>query len=246
MPIAARKTALITCDATPAEGVTSLSVRWPDDAAPDERRRRWHPKASVMVVGNDRLFADALSVALQDVGYVVPDIVEPSEEAVVVVEGEEPEIVLVEVSSSGEGLSLGARIAADCGRRTRVVVLTQAEDEQLVDRSVRMGFSGYLTRSMPTEEFVRSIETIVSGEVVVPSTEHAARGPAARGPLALLTAREREVLTLLVRGATSGDIARELSVSDNTVRTHMQNVFAKLGVRSRVQAAAVAVRHGVR
>jgi two-component system nitrate/nitrite response regulator NarL len=199
-----------------------------------------------MVVGDDRMFADAISVALHSAGFVVPDIVEPSEEAIVVVEGEGPEIVLVEVSPSGDGLSLGARIAADCGRATRVVALTQAEDEQLVDRSVRMGFSGYLTRSMPTDEFVRSIESIADGRVVVPSTGRPPDDPAQAGPLEVLTAREREVLTLLVRGATSGEIARELSVSDNTVRTHMQNIFAKLGVRSRVQAAAIAVKHGVR
>ena len=198
-----------------------------------------------MVVGNDRLFADALSLALQGIGYDVPGIVEPSEDAIVVVEGEEPEIVLVEVSPSGDGLSLGGRIAADYGHATRVVALTQAEDEQLVARSVRMGFSGYLTRSMPTDEFVRSIETIAGGRLVVPSAQRP-REPADAGPLALLTGREREVLTLLVRGATSGQIARELAVSDNTVRTHMQNIFAKLGVRSRVQAAAIAVKHGVR
>jgi two-component system nitrate/nitrite response regulator NarL len=219
-----------------------LSFRWSRDL----QQHRRHPRPSVMIVGNDRMFADAISLVLQRAGYLVPDIVEPSEEAIVVVEGEEPEVVLVEVSPSGDGLSLGARIVADCGHETRVVALTHAEDERLVERSVRMGFGGYLTRSMPTHEFVRSIESIAQGHVVVPSTEPSPSGSAEAGPLSFLTAREHEVLTLLVRGATSGEIARELSVSDNTVRTHMQNIFAKLGVRSRVQAAAVAVKHGIR
>jgi two-component system, NarL family, nitrate/nitrite response regulator NarL len=224
-----------------------LSVRWwSGDLARDPEQRRWHPKPSVIVVGNDRMFADAVSVALERAGYAVRDLVEPSEEAIVVVEGEGPEIVLVEVSPSGDGLSLGARIAADCRHETRVVALTQAEDEQLVGRSVRMGFRGYLTRSMTTDEFVRSIDSIAEGHIVVPRTDPAPSGSAAAGPLEVLTARERTVLTLLVRGATSGEIARELSVSDNTVRTHMQNIFAKLGVRSRVQAAAIAVKHGMR
>jgi DNA-binding NarL/FixJ family response regulator len=222
-----------------------LSVGWSNDLAP-EQRRRWRPTPSVMVVGNDRMFADAVTVALQSAGFVVPGIVEPSEDAVVVVEGEGPEIVLVEVTPSGEGLSLGARIARDCGGETKVVALTQAEDEQLVDRSVQAGFRGYLTKSLPTEQFVRSIETIADGRVVLPSTDRQPGDHAPTGPLALLTAREREVLTLLVRGATSEEIARDLAVSDNTVRTHMQNIFAKLGVRSRVQAAAVAVKNGVR
>jgi two-component system, NarL family, nitrate/nitrite response regulator NarL len=223
-----------------------LSVRWSDDFASDPHKRRWGPKPSVMVVGNDRLFADAVSVALQGAGFVVPDMIEPSEEAIVVVEGEAPEIVLVEVSASGDGLALGTRIAENSGRGTKVVALTQAQDEQLVDRSVRMGFSGYLTKALPTDQFVRSIEKIADGHVVVPSSKPPAENAAEVGPLTLLTRRERELLTLLVRGATSDEIARELSVSDNTVRTHMQNIFAKLGVRSRVQAAAIAVKYGVR
>jgi two-component system nitrate/nitrite response regulator NarL len=61
-----------------------------------------------------------------------------------------------------------------------------------------------------------------------------------------LTSREREVLTLLARGTSGTSIAEELSVTDHTVRTHLQNIFSKLGVRSRVQAAALAVRHGLR
>jgi DNA-binding NarL/FixJ family response regulator len=221
-----------------------LSVRWSNDFEPE--RRRWRSTPSVMVVGNDRMFAEAVTVALQSAGFVVSEIVEPSEDAIVVVEGEGPEIVLVEVAPSGEGLSLGARIARDCEGETKVVALTQSEDEELVDRSVRLGFRGYLSKSLPTEQFVRSIETIADGRLVVPSTARSQGAPADTGPLALLTGREREVLTLLVRGATSQEIAREMAVSDNTVRTHMQNIFAKLGVRSRVQAAAIAVKNGVR
>jgi two-component system nitrate/nitrite response regulator NarL len=197
-----------------------------------------------MVVGSDRLFADAVSVTLQGTGFVVTRVLDPSEDAIVIVEGEGPDIVLVEIDASGEGISLGGRIARDSGGATKVVALSQTEDQRLVDRVVRMGFSGYVTKALPTAQFVRSIQTIANGNVVVPSPPP--DDASDEGPLALLTGREREVLTLLVRGATSAEIARTLSVSDHTVRTHMQNLFAKLGVRSRVQAASIAVKHGVR
>jgi two-component system nitrate/nitrite response regulator NarL len=198
-----------------------------------------------MIIGEDRLFADAISVTLGASGFTVTSIVRPSEDVVLVVESEDAEIVLVEVEPSGAGLDLGAEIARRCGDSRKVVALTQAEDPRLIERSVRMGFSGYLTKAMPRAQFVRSIETIADGHLVVPRPQ---TDPSVvdRGPLTLLTSREHEVLTLLVRGATSAQIAGDLEVSDHTVRTHMQNIFAKLGVRSRVQAAAIAVKHGVR
>jgi two-component system nitrate/nitrite response regulator NarL len=197
-----------------------------------------------MVIGNDRLFADAVSLTLQGAGFEVTRMLDPSEDAMVIVEGEGPDIVLVEIDGFGDGISLGGRIARDSGGATKVVALSQTEDQRLVDRAVRMGFSGYVTKAMPTEQFVRSMQTIANGNIVVPSPPP--DDAADEGPLSLLTGREREVLILLVRGATSAEMARTLSVSDHTVRTHMQNLFAKLGVRSRVQAASIAVKHGVR
>jgi DNA-binding NarL/FixJ family response regulator len=223
-----------------------LSVEWrrPVDAQ-DRHDDHWRRSSAVVVVGDDRLFADALSLTLQGAGFDVPRIVDRREDAIGVIEGVGADIVLVDVATSGEGLSLGARIAARRGDATRVVALTQTEDQRLVDRSVRLGFSGYLTKDLPTAEFVRSLETIADGHLVVPR-RHSDEGRHDDGPLAALTGREREVLTLLVRGATSADIARELDVSDHTIRTHMQNLFGKLGVRSRVQAAAIAVKLGIR
>jgi two-component system nitrate/nitrite response regulator NarL len=220
-----------------------MSVGWPHDGPSENRRHAWRGAPAVMVIGDDRLFADAVTVTLQGAGFVVR-VVDPSEDAIVIVEGEGPDIVLVEIDASGEGVSLGGRIARDCGSATKVVALSQTEDQRLVERVVRMGFSGYVTKALPTAQFVRSIETIANGHLVVPSPPP--DDATDEGPLAILTGREREVLTVLVRGATSAQIARTLSVSDHTVRTHMQNLFAKLGVRSRVQAASIAVKHGVR
>jgi two-component system nitrate/nitrite response regulator NarL len=221
-----------------------MSVGWSHQGASEHRRDAWRSSSTVIVIGDDRLFADAVSVALQGAGFAVKRILDPSEDAIVIVEGECPDIVLVEIDASGEGVSLGGRIARDCGGATKVVALSQTEDQRLVERVLRMGFSGYVTKALPTAQFVRSIETIAAGHLVVPSPPP--DDATDDGPLELLTGREREVLTLLVRGATSAQIARTLSVSDHTVRTHMQNLFAKLGVRSRVQAASIAVKHGVR
>lgn len=165
----------------------------------------------------------------------------------IVLDGIGPDVVLIEVSSAGEGLALASRIARGLPD-TKVVALTDRDDASLAERCVDLGCSGCVTKATPTAEFVRSIVGIVGGEVVVAASSPPDGMPGETGgddSIRRLTSREREVLTLLARGTNARSIADELSVSDHTVRTHLQNIYLKLGVRSRVQAAAMAVRHGV-
>jgi two-component system, NarL family, nitrate/nitrite response regulator NarL len=200
------------------------------------------------MLGSDRLFADAVRVTLERAGFSVSELMERSDDVIVVVDGVGPDVVLIEVGPSGEGLVLGSRIARGFPD-TKVVALTDGEDVSLAERSVSLGCSGCLTKATPTAQFVRSIVAIVDGEVVVAASsprDGMAGDTGGDDSIRRLTSREREVLTLLARGTSSRSIADELSVSDHTVRTHLQNIFSKLGVRSRVQAAAMAVRLGVR
>ena len=115
-----------------------------------------------------------------------------------------------------------------------------------------MGFDGYVTKDAQIDQFKSSIKTVVDGQVVVP--RRAARPVAgARSPeeqhayllASQLTAREREILALLAEGMDGVEIAKKLSVTKNTVRTHIQNILSKLQVHSRLEAAAFAVRYGL-
>ncbi len=227
-------------------GGEDLSVGSDRNAEPTLERKSRSP--TILMIGSDRLFADAVRVTFERAGFSVSTLRERSDDVIAVVDRVSPDVVLIELSPSGEGLVLGSRIARDVPD-TKVVALTDGDDASLAERSISFGCSGYLTKVIPTAQFIRSIVAIVDGQVVVAASsplEGMAGETAGDGSIRRLTSREREVLTLLARGTSSTSIAEELSVSDHTVRTHLQNIFSKLGVRSRVQAAAMAVRHGIR
>jgi DNA-binding NarL/FixJ family response regulator len=173
---------------------------------------------------------------------------ETAAEALEAVELHRPQVVLVDLGlPDRSGLELGPEILkAQPG--TKVVALTANEDPRVVARSLQLGFVGYIVKTLTGAAFVRSIESIVDGQLVAPQAfiQTDTSAPGGEGaPIEVLTGREREVLTLLAGGATSDEIAASLSVSRHTVRTHVQNILAKLQVHSRLQATAVALRHGI-
>lgn len=115
---------------------------------------------------------------------------------------------------------------------------------------MRGGFHGYLTKQVPLPELANAIRTVVGGENIVkaiaqPSPSSSVEDRDMKLLAKQLTDHEKQVLGLLVQGATSPAIASALSVSPNTVRTHIQNVLTKLQVHSRLEAAALAARFGL-
>jgi DNA-binding NarL/FixJ family response regulator len=172
-------------------------------------------------------------------------------EALETLDGQSPDIVLVDIGLPDiSGLEVGREIL----RRypdALVIAVTALNDPDVVGEALRLGFHGYLTKDTPLPQFVKSIESAVDGQVVIPR-RFARRAAGAMTPseesavllLKHLTARESQVLELLAKGASSSDIARELSVSANTVRSHVQNILTKLQVHSRLEAAAFAVKYG--
>jgi NarL family two-component system response regulator LiaR len=135
----------------------------------------------------------------------------------------------------------------------RVIALTSFGDDERVFPAVRAGAAGYLLKDVEPAELVRSIRIVHAGQSVVhPSVasrllEELADDGAATGraPGEVLTGREREVLRLIARGQSNKRIARELGVSEKTVKTHVSHVLSKLGLTARTQAALFAVRHGL-
>jgi two-component system, NarL family, response regulator LiaR len=134
--------------------------------------------------------------------------------------------------------------------RSRVIVLTTfLEDDKLLP-AVRAGAAGYLLKDVEPKELVSAIRTVSAGEALLHPAA-AARVMAELvessrpNPAALLTPRETEVLALIARGQPNKVIARELGVSEKTVKTHVSNLLRKLGVSDRTQAALYAVREGL-
>jgi len=132
----------------------------------------------------------------------------------------------------------------------RVIVLTSFLDDEKLLPALRSGAAGYLLKNAQPQELVRAVRAAHAGEalldpVVAARLVETLAADGVEDPLDRLTPREREVLVLIGRGFPNKLIARELTVSEKTVKAHVGHVLAKLGVTDRTQAAIVAVRSGL-
>lgn len=157
----------------------------------------------------------------------------------------DPDVLLLDLKLPGlDGMGVLAELRAH-GARTRVLVLTSAAGPSGPALALQAGAAGFLYKDVDPDALVRAIRSVHDGHTVLAPEAAglvAARpGGDARG-IAALTGREREVLALLAAGRSNREIARSLRVAEKTVKTHVSNVLAKLGVADRTQAALLAVR----
>ncbi len=178
--------------------------------------------------------------------------------AVDLVASAHPRVVLMDLNMPGcDGVTATARITAE-HPGTRVVVLTTYADDESIIGALRAGALGYLTKDATRAEIGRAIQAAAAGQAVLdPGVQQrllsaAARAPevsagapsAAAGDDDELTPREAEVLKLIAAGQSNREIARTLFVSEATVKTHVNRIFAKTGSRDRAQAMRYAYTRG--
>jgi DNA-binding NarL/FixJ family response regulator len=155
-----------------------------------------------------------------------------------------------------DGIEATRRLVQEPSLETKVVMLTTFDMDEYVYEALRAGASGFLLKDAPPEQLVAGIRAVASGDALLaPSVtrrvieEFVSRPPqsARRLPAELeqLTEREREVLKLMARGLSNAEIAKELFVSDTTVKTHVARILMKLRLRDRVQAVVFAYENGV-
>jgi DNA-binding NarL/FixJ family response regulator len=167
-----------------------------------------------------------------------------------------PQVVLMDLNMPGcDGVTATRRITAD-HPGTRVVVLTTYADDESIISALQAGALGYLTKDATRAEIGRAVLTAAAGQAVLdPAVQQrllsaAARGHDVSGPPNAppgegeLTPREAEVLRLIADGRSNREIARALFVSEATVKTHVNRIFAKTGSRDRAQAIRYAYTHG--
>ena len=167
-----------------------------------------------------------------------------------------PQVVLMDLNMPGaDGVSATRRITAE-HPATRVVVLTTYADDDSIIGALQAGALGYLTKDATRAEIGRAVLAAAAGQAVLdPGVQQrllsaAARAAGSPGPAGAppgdgdLTPREAEVLRLIAAGASNREIARALFVSEATVKTHVNRIFAKTGSRDRVQAMRYAYAHG--
>jgi DNA-binding NarL/FixJ family response regulator len=185
------------------------------------------------------------------------------EEAVRLVAEKAPDVVLMDLRMPRcDGVEATRSIRRD-HQDTQVVVLTTFADDDSLFPALEAGARGYLTKDAGGEEILRAIEDVMSGQAgLSPKVQRrllerlAQGGPVVAQPTGSgrgapeelpdgLTAREAEVLALVAEGLSNAEIAAKLYVSPATVKTHINNLFSKIGARDRAQAVRYAFRHGI-
>jgi DNA-binding NarL/FixJ family response regulator len=212
---------------------------------------------SVLLVDDQPLLRTGFRMVLgSEPGLTVVGEAGDGEEAVDLARRLQPDVVLMDIRMPRlDGVEATRRIV-EAGLPARVLVLTTFDLDEYVVGALRAGASGFVTKDVPAEDLVEAIRVVAAGEAIVAPRilrrlldQYAGHLPdpaAARSPLADgLTEREHEVLVLIARGLSNAEIARNLYVSETTVKTHVGHVLMKLGVRDRVQAVVLAYESGL-
>jgi DNA-binding NarL/FixJ family response regulator len=168
-----------------------------------------------------------------------------------------PDVVLMDIRMPRmDGLEATRRLAGPgVSDPVKVLMLTTFDLDDYVYQALRAGASGFLLKDLRRDELVEAVRVVAAGEALLaPSVTRRLIGEFARRPhgveraaveLAALTARERDVLELMARGYANAEIAASLVIGEQTVKTHVSNVLAKLGLRDRVHAVILAYETGL-
>ena len=223
---------------------------------PPDRPRRTEP-IRTMIVDDHALFRRGLEMVLA----AEPDIElvsEASDGAEAVEKAGEtlPDIVLMDIRMPRSSGIEACRALKDVVPSAKIVMLTISDEEEDLFEAIRSGASGYLLKDIPLDELADSVRAVHGGQSLInPSMagkllsefatlarRDAEEEPAKHAPAPKLTDREMEVLRLVARGMNNCDIAKELFISENTVKNHVRNILEKLQIHSRMEAVMIAVR----
>ncbi|MGA1561717.1 MAG: response regulator [Gammaproteobacteria bacterium] len=208
----------------------------------------------VLVIDDHTLFVTGLGALLEQHGIQVAA-TGAGQEGVELIPELEPDVVLLDLRMPGmNGLEV-LRTLRDMENPVPVVMLTTSEEEADLLEALRLGAQGYLLKDMDPDELVAALRRAQQGETVIAPRLTSALARAAQGETRgvpgrmeleeLLTPREFEILQHLAEGQSNKVIARELGISDGTVKLHVKSILRKLNVHSRVEAAVIAVERGL-
>jgi len=203
----------------------------------------------VVIADDHRVVRDGLCYLLgQEPDVEVVGEAGDGKRTVDVVAATRPDVLLLDLyMPEGDGHAVLEALRA-VPHRPAVVVLTSATADEHLSRAVQAGATAYLLKTAPAEDVIAAVRDAAAGTASLSSElltrlTRALRRPPPLDPLAPLSPRERDVLRLIARGHSNRQIARELAIGEQTVKTHVKGILAKLGLQDRVQAAIFALRH---
>jgi len=209
----------------------------------------------VLLIDDHTLFRLGLKNLLERSGIDVVGAASTGHEGLKIVHEANPEVILLDMRMPDmDGLSVLKKLR-ESGVEAPIAMLTTSSEEHDLVESLRNGAQGYLLKDMDPEDLVAALRRIVNGETVVTPQLAGTLARALTGkaeepeeeetPLSGLTPRELEIIGHLAEGQSNKVIARELGITDGTVKLHVKAILRKLNISSRVEAAVIAVEQGL-
>jgi DNA-binding NarL/FixJ family response regulator len=227
------------------------------EAAAEQPRSLDHPEPiRAMIVDDHALFRRGLEMVLDEEADIeVVDQASDGSEAVEKAGESLPDVVLMDIRMPRSSGIEACRAMKEVAPSAKIVMLTISDEEEDLFEAIRAGASGYLLKDLPLDEVAETVRAVHGGQSLInPSmagkllTEFATlarrdgQERVQQVPPPRLTDREMQVLKLVARGMNNRDIAKELFISENTVKNHVRNILEKLQIHSRMEAVMVAVR----
>ena len=200
-------------------------------------------KIRILLVDDQRLFRQSLKHLLeQDRQIQVIGEAADGQEAVVLATELKPDMILLDVELPGLSGPKAARLIHERLPQSKILMLSVHEEDERIQESLSSGAAGYIIKDADHRELLHIIkrtmeEEAVSSPYLVTPSEHAP------SPLSSLTARERQILSLLGEAMSNKEIAQAMNLSPETVKSHLQRIYAKLGVGSRTEALRLLFQH---
>jgi DNA-binding NarL/FixJ family response regulator len=201
------------------------------------------PEITVLLADDHEVVREGLRLALLRSPHVrVVGEAADGETAVSLAERRLPDVIVMDLRMPGMD---GIEATEEIVRRVpeaKVLIFTAYSERALLQRGLESGAKGYILKEAPHETLLRAIEKVAAGETFVDPALMSALTQARGGNTDVLTAREREILQLLADGMSNADVAAQLFISQETVKSHVRHILTKLEADTRTQAVAIALR----
>jgi DNA-binding NarL/FixJ family response regulator len=216
---------------------------------------------SVLIVDDNYDHASGIRELVKiESDFDVKGIAASAEIALTLIKKYRPDVVMMDINMPDmDGITAIQEIKKlDLG--TKVIALTGYDDSDLIFRAMKVGARGYILKTMAASQLVNAISEVANGKIYLPSVltakffdhfqstikeESKPKAEEGENLLSYLTQREEEVLELLTQGITYKGVAKQLFISETTVKTHVNNIFQKLQVNDRTQAVLYAINHSI-